>query len=129
MIVTTSSPSPTEISCDYKISRLEVEIRWHSKKARHNKSRFGVYEMLTNFSSAIIPIINLLGFADLQTRIVSFVLGATVAIVTGLTHLEKYQENWIMYRITSEVLKRSFIMKMRWENIPILMNHRGRSCV
>jgi hypothetical protein len=49
--------------------------------------------MLTIFSSAIIPIINLLGFATLQTHIVSFVLGATVAIVTGLTQLEKYQEN------------------------------------
>jgi Protein of unknown function (DUF4231) len=81
----------TTRSHDYK--KLEVEIRWHSKKARHNKSRFGVYEMLTIFSSAIIPIINLLGFATLQTRIVSFVLGATVAIVTGLTQLEKYQEN------------------------------------
>lgn len=69
--------------------------------------------MLTIFSSAIIPIINLLGSAGLQTRIVSFVLGATVAIVTGLTHLEKYQENWIMYRITSEVLKKE---KFYYEN-------------
>lgn len=47
-----------------------------------------------------------LELADLETRIVSSVLGATVAIVVGLTQLEKYQENWIMYRTTSELLKK-----------------------
>ena len=45
-------------------------------------------------------------FADQQTRIVSSVLGATVVIVTGLTQLEKFQENWIIYRTTTELLKK-----------------------
>lgn len=55
---------------------------------------------------AIIPIVNVLDFADLQTRIVSSILGATVVIITGLTQLEKYQENWIIYRTTTELLKK-----------------------
>lgn len=52
---------------------------------------------------AIIPIVNALDFADLQTCIISSILGASVVIITGLTQLEKYQENWIIYRTTTEV--------------------------
>ena len=63
-------------------------------------------EIIIIIASSIIPVVNVLGFADLQTRIVSSVLGATVAIVTGLTQLEKYQENWILYRTTTELLKK-----------------------
>ena len=29
-----------------------------------------------------------------------------IAVVTGLSQLEKYQENWILYRTTSELLKK-----------------------
>lgn len=39
--------------------------------------------------------------------------GATIAIVAGLTQLEKYQENWIMHRTTSELLKKE---KYYYEN-------------
>jgi len=55
---------------------------------------------------AMIPVINVLGFVDQQTRVVSSGLGATIVIVTGLTQLEKFQENWIMYRTTTELLKK-----------------------
>jgi hypothetical protein len=111
---TTSSSSPTsEEPVDYKKDRLEEQIKWHSNKARHNKKRFRMYEIITIFASSIIPIVNVLNFADLQTRVVSSVLGATVAIVAGVTQLEKYQENWIMYRTTSELLKKE---KFYYEN-------------
>jgi hypothetical protein len=63
-------------------------------------------EAIIIFIGAIIPVVNVLQFADLQTRIVSSILGATVVIITGLTQLEKYQENWIVYRTTTELLKK-----------------------
>jgi len=34
-------------------------------------------------------------------------------IITGLTQLEKYQENWIIYRTTNELLKKE---KYSYEN-------------
>ena len=42
----------------YKEKRLEEQIKWHSKKARHNKLRFRLYQTVTLVASAIIPIIN-----------------------------------------------------------------------
>jgi uncharacterized protein DUF4231 len=110
---TSTLGAPSDKPSDYKIARLEDQIKWHSRKARENKKRFRMYEIITIFSSVIIPIVNVLDFADLQTRIVSSVLGATVAIVAGITQLEKYQENWIMYRTTSELLKKE---KYYYEN-------------
>jgi hypothetical protein len=113
MSPSSSPPLPSNDISDYKNKRLEEQIKWHSKKARDNKKRFRMYEIITIFASAIIPIVNVLNFADLQTRIVSSILGAVVGIVAGLTQLEKYQENWIMYRTTSELLKKE---KVYYEN-------------
>jgi hypothetical protein len=101
----TLSPSSDDKS-DYKLERLQEQIDWHSEKAHQNKRRFRISEMIIIFVGALIPVINVLEFADLETRIVSSVLGATIVIVTGLTQLEKFQENWIIYRTTTELLKK-----------------------
>ena len=57
-------------------------------------------------ASAIIPIINTANVADFQTRLISSVIGGVIVVITGLTQLEKYQENWILYRTNSELLKK-----------------------
>jgi Protein of unknown function (DUF4231) len=94
----------------YKQERLEKQIDWHSKKARENKLRFRLYQIITLIASAIIPIINLVNISksdtDYQIRIVSSIISATIVVVTGLTQLEKYQENWILYRTSAELLKK-----------------------
>jgi Protein of unknown function (DUF4231) len=45
------------------------------------------------------------GIGD-ETRIISSIIGAIIVVITGLTQLEKYQENWILYRTSSELLKK-----------------------
>jgi hypothetical protein len=44
--------------------------------------------------------------ADYQTRIISSIIAGIIVVVTGITQLEKYQENWILYRTNSELLKK-----------------------
>ena len=44
--------------------------------------------------------------ADFQTRIISSIIGGIIAVSTGITQLEKYQENWILYRTSAELLKK-----------------------
>lgn len=43
---------------------------------------------------------------DLQIHVISVLLGAAILIITSITQLEKYQENWIEYRTTAELLKK-----------------------
>src|SRR4051794_17650928 len=90
----------------YKQERLQKQIDWHSEKARHNKIRFRLYQIITLIASAIIPIINVANIGDFQTSIISSIIGGIIVVPTGLTQLEKYQENWILYRTSSELLKK-----------------------
>ena len=106
-----SSPSPSSEKdkiYSYPIKRLDEQIKWHSKKARDNKKKYRIYQIITIIASALIPIINItdLGLQDIQTRLASSIIGGLIAVITGITQLEKYQENWILYRNTSELLKK-----------------------
>jgi hypothetical protein len=50
--------------------------------------------------------VNVASIGDLQTRIISSIIGGIIVVITGLTQLEKYQENWILYRTSAELLKK-----------------------
>jgi hypothetical protein len=67
---------------------------------------FRLYQIITLVASAIIPIINVSNIADFQTRIISSIIAGIIAVATGITQLEKYQENWILYRTSTELLKK-----------------------
>jgi hypothetical protein len=69
----------------YPIKRLEEQIKWHSKKARDNKKKYRIYQIITIIASALIPIINItdVGFQDIQTRLVFSIIGGLIAVITG----------------------------------------------
>jgi hypothetical protein len=90
----------------YFQERLESEIRWHSERARKNKNRFHLVQISILVASALIPIINVASFGDAPTRLASSVVGGAIVVATGISQLGKYQENWILYRTTSEMLKK-----------------------
>jgi hypothetical protein len=91
---------------NYKEERLQKQIEWHSEKARQNKLKFRIYQIIILIASAIIPIINVSNIGDFQTRLISSIIGGIIVVITGLTQLEKYQENWILYRTNAELLKK-----------------------
>ncbi len=93
--------------------RLDPEIEWYSKKATENKSKFHGYQIVLIVVGVLIPIINVIDFAPLETRIISAILGGTIAGIIGLLQLKKYHENWISYRSTEEALKKE---KYTFEN-------------
>ncbi len=96
----------TPVSGDYKANRLEEQINWHSKKARHNKFKFRLCQIIILCVSASIPIINAVQIENIQIHIISSIFGGIIVVVTGVTQLEKYQENWILYRTSTELLKK-----------------------
>ena len=90
----------------YVKERLDGQIEWHSKKARLNKDRYHLFQVIVLVSGAIVPFVNVLGLGDLVTRIITSALGAVVSVTTGVTQLKKYQENWTLYRTNAELLKK-----------------------
>ena len=74
-------------------------------RQKTNKIKFRICQIIILVAGAIIPIINVANIGDSQ-RIISSIIGGLIVVITGLTQLEKYQENWILYRTTTELLKK-----------------------
>jgi hypothetical protein len=104
-----NSSDKKEVEHDYFKERLEEQIVWHGKKSRENKKRFLYLQTAIIITSATIAIINTLGIIDIISdyiAVLSSVFGGTIVIITAIMQLHKFQENWITYRTTAELLKK-----------------------
>ncbi|HEY0544367.1 MAG TPA: DUF4231 domain-containing protein [Pyrinomonadaceae bacterium] len=93
-------------SFPYLVDRLDKQADWHSKKGSLNKKRFYIAEMIALFAGAIIPIINVLSLPPAWQRAGSAILAAAIVIVTGVSKLCKFRDNWLNFRGLSEELRR-----------------------
>jgi hypothetical protein len=91
---------------DYLTERLEKQLRWYGDKSAENKKKFHVFQWIIISTSALVPIVNTIGPAGDSVRIISSILGGIIVVATSLIQLHKYQENWILYRTTAELLKK-----------------------
>jgi hypothetical protein len=91
----------------YPKERLDKQQKWHSDESTANKNRYYLTEIIALVAGAVIPIVNLLDVVpDPWTRILSTALATIIVIITGMSKLYKFQENWLSYRSVSEALKR-----------------------
>jgi uncharacterized membrane protein YgaE (UPF0421/DUF939 family) len=90
----------------YIHGRLDEQINWYSFKGRENKRNFTRLQIIVIITGAAIPLINIIDFLPISTRLASALLGALIAIVTSILGLYKYEENWYHYRKTAESLKK-----------------------
>jgi uncharacterized membrane protein YgaE (UPF0421/DUF939 family) len=90
----------------YIHGRLDEQINWYSFKGRENKRNFTRLQIIVIITGAAIPLINIIDFLPISTRLASAFLGALIAIVTSILGLYKYEENWYHYRKTAESLKK-----------------------
>ena len=98
-----------KVEHNYFKERLEEQIEWYGKKSRENKKRFYFLQTVIIVASTSIAILNTLGIIDVISdyiAVLSSVLGGIIVILTALIQLHKYQENWITYRTTAELLKK-----------------------
>ncbi len=89
----------------YLKDRVEDQINWYDTKSKLNQRWFKSLRVIEIVSAAIIPFIA--GYSDSIPYGTVFIgiLGVVIAICAGLSALNKYQENWLMYRTTCETLR------------------------
>jgi len=95
----------------YLNERVIDQYSWYDKKSSFNKKRFYFSRTLVIASGALIPL--LVGYADEHTPFFNHIagaLGVVVVVSEGMLSLKKYQENWSIYRMTAERLKREKIL-------------------
>lgn len=85
------------------MERLEDQIDWYSKKSQSNQRIFKRIKTVEIVAAAIIPFL-----APLKFQYAAWItggLGVVITVLEGMLHLNQYQQNWIAYRSTCELLK------------------------
>jgi hypothetical protein len=97
---------------EYIEARLEKQINWYDRASAKNKRRYTFFKVTEITFAASIPVVLAIselvgnsGNAPLILRGVAAALGAGVAILSGIQSVGKYQENWMAYRTTCEMLR------------------------
>jgi len=85
---------------DPTLERLEDQIGWYNRKSSFNHSAFTWIKVIEIGAAALVPL-----FSGFKVLWVTGGLGALIAVLEGLQHLNQYQSNWITYRSTCEALK------------------------
>lgn len=88
----------------YIDERLNNQIEWYSNKSSGNKKLHYLFRIVELSTTAIIAIMSL----NIDCPYFSSIIGSMGVILTSLYSIHifcKFQENWIEYRKTSEILK------------------------
>jgi hypothetical protein len=91
---------------DYLEGRLKEQLDYNGKGSRDNKKKFYALQFVIIVTSALVPIVNVIIPAGDELRLTSSILGGIIIVITALMQLHKYQENWILFRTTQELLKK-----------------------
>lgn len=94
----------------YIKERIDDQIKWYSNKATSNKILNHWTKGTIIVFSATIPLLAGINFCAELKNIILGILGALIAVLSGLSGLLKFQEKWTEYRTTSETLKHEKIL-------------------
>jgi hypothetical protein len=94
-----------EVFKEYVESRYKEQMSYYSKAAAKNQKRYKQFQWVLIILSALTPILAAFinKWPDLQIPVV--IISAIVAIITAGLKTFQYQEIWVNYRATNELLK------------------------
>ena len=89
--------------------RLQAQIDWYDRKAKANQRAYKVSKISIIVLAILIPVFAEYGHdpGDVRVR-AAFLVGVAAGVIVlleGLQVLNKWQENWILYRATCEGLR------------------------
>lgn len=115
---------------EYLKNRVDDQIDWYDKKSLWNHQWFKRLQLFSLIAAAFIPVLVIYTTdSSGALRFVVAFLGASIAIVSGVIGLYRFQENWIEYRTSCESLRHEkylYLTKTEPYNIddsfPLLVN-------
>ena len=90
---------------EYIEERLNNQIEWYDKKSSGNKKWYNLLKLLEIFCAALITLLSGMEVTIISQHLLLGGLGMLVAIAAAVGALYNFQENWVKYRATSELLK------------------------
>ena len=92
-----------EIFNDYLENRYKNQVAYYSRSSAKNQTRYKQFQWVLIVLSAATPILAAFNPEKMQLAVV--IISAVVAILTAGLKTFQYQELWINYRATNELLK------------------------
>jgi uncharacterized protein DUF4231 len=88
--------------------RLDAQIAWYDRKASANQRAYKWSKVAIIVLAISLPVLAEYGHVGEFERAPAFLVGLAAGVILlleGLQHLNKWQENWILYRSTCEGLR------------------------
>lgn len=95
---------------DYLGKRAGAQQSYFSQKAANNKKNYYIASMVKLGISFLITVVSAFESGNSPTALIVAALSAFIAFTEGVLLLCKYNENWVIYRITSENIKREEVL-------------------
>lgn len=95
---------------EYLEKRVHDQIHWMELKSKQAQHRYKGLKMTEIISAALIPTVAGIPPLHGYLPIISGLLGFGIVVINGVQQLQRYHENWIAYRSSSEALKRERIL-------------------
>ncbi|MGB5912466.1 MAG: DUF4231 domain-containing protein [Promethearchaeia archaeon] len=94
---------------EYWKGRYEDQIQWYEKKSTHNKKRYQYVQFSVIIFSALTPLLIAMDFVFEAFNIlkwISIFTSVAIAILVSTLRIFKFQDHWVNYRTTAELLKK-----------------------
>ena len=90
---------------EYIEQRLDNQITWYDTKSQYNQRAYKRLRVFDIVAASAIPLLSAGDRLGDYAGIVVGVLGASIAVATGVSALFKFHELWIQYRTIAETLR------------------------
>lgn len=90
---------------EYIKTRVDEQINWYDKKSTKNKKTYLFIKVCSIIFSAAIPVLTGLSVYSKYYLISVSIFGALTLVLTSLSSVFRWHDNWIRYRGISEQLK------------------------
>jgi hypothetical protein len=87
------------------LERLDDQISWYDRKSQIAQRSYKVLKLTQVIVTALIPVVSIFPVPNPQSQWATAILGLIVLVVEAAQQLNQYQQNWISYRSTCEMLK------------------------
>jgi hypothetical protein len=93
---------------EYLDQRVNAQIDWYENKAAMNKRIYTKLQVASIICGSLVPILTVVTFdrAEFVIRLLIALLGSSVAVISAVTTLHKFEDNWVKYRTAAQLLTR-----------------------
>jgi hypothetical protein len=94
--------SADAISTDVTIGRMEDQIAWYDRSSSRDQRRYKMLKTATLVMAGLVPLLAMLPRGGQH---IAAILGFGILVAEGTQQLHQFEQHWLQYRSTAEMLK------------------------